>query len=79
MQTTEKTDKDKIHFAVMAIEAAAAKSGMSPSEMQQRLSRVDLIKRLLIDQYEAMHSQSLKHVAEDVLEALHNWEKKLNL
>ena len=30
--------------------------------------------RLLLDNYEVMHTQSLKHVGEDVVEALKNWE-----
>ena len=33
-----------------------------------------LIKRLLLDNYEVMHTQRLKHVGEDVAEALKNWE-----
>lgn len=28
----------------------------------------------LLDNYEVMHTQSLKHVGEDVVEALKNWE-----
>ncbi len=77
MHRISNIEKEKIHFAVMAIEAAAAKSCITPSEMQQRLARVNLIERLLFKQYEAMHSQSLKHVAEDVVEALYNWENKV--
>ena len=68
----------KIHFAVMAIEAAAEKMGISSMEMYNRLKRVDLIEQLLFDCYEVLHSQSIKHVAEDVIEALSNWEKKNN-
>ncbi len=79
MQAVNNIDKDKIHFAVMAIESAAAKSNMTPTEMRMRLARVDLIRRLLFDQYETMHSQSLIHVAEDVVEALYNWEHKQSL
>lgn len=36
--------------------------------------KMNLIKRLLLDNYEVMHTQSLKHVGEDVVEALKNWE-----
>lgn len=49
--------------------------GISSMEMYNRLKQVDLIDRLLFDCYEPLHSQSLKHVAEDVIEALSNWEK----
>ena len=62
----------------MAIEAAAEKMGISSMEMYNRLKRVDLIEQLLFDCYEVLHSQSIKHVAEDVIEALSNWEKKNN-
>lgn len=38
--------------------------------------RVDLFKRLVLDCYDVMHTQSLKHVSEDLVEALSNWEKQ---
>lgn len=78
MTSQDTLQQRKIHFAVMAIEAAAEKMGMSSMEMYNRLKRVDLIEQLLFDCYEVLHSQSIKHVAEDVIEALSNWEKKNN-
>lgn len=74
MEQSDTLEKEKIHFAVMAIEAAAAKLGVSPVEMRRRLVRVDLLQRLIFDCYDVMHTQSLKHVAEDIVEALLNWE-----
>ena len=65
----------EVHFVVMAIEAAAKKMGISSMEMYNRLKQVDMIERLLFGCYEVLHSQSIKHVAEDVVEALSNWEK----
>lgn len=65
---------DKIHFAVMAIEASAKEMRISPMEMRRRLEKVGLVRRLLLDCYDVMHTQSLRHVAEDVVEALRNWE-----
>ena len=38
------------------------------------LEKVGLVRRLLLDCYDVMHTQSLRHVAEDVVEALRNWE-----
>ena len=67
-------ESEKIHFAVMAIEAGAREMGISPMEMRRRVEKMNLIKRLLLDNYEVMHTQSLKHVGEDVVEALKNWE-----
>ena len=62
----EISESNKIHFAV----------NISPMEMYQRLKRVDLFKRLVLDCYDVMHTQSLKHVSEDLVEALSNWEKQ---
>ncbi len=69
-------DRRATHFAVMAIEAAAAKSNISPMEMHRRLERVDLIGRLLYGHYDTMHTLSIDHVADDVITALHNWEAR---
>ena len=52
-------ESEKIHFAVMAIEAGAREMGISPMEMRRRLEKMNLIKRLLLDNYEVMHTQSL--------------------
>ena len=62
----------KLHFAVMTIGAAADLMGIS---MRKRLDTVGLVKNLLFDSYDVEHTLSLQHVAEDVVEALNNWEK----
>ena len=67
---------EKIHFAVIAIEASAASMGVTPTEMYNRLNKVDLIDRLLLGCYDVMHCQSTQIVAEDVCKALRNWEAK---
>lgn len=77
MKLQHSSEYDKIHFAVMAVEAAAKLLNVSPSEMQERLVRVNLLQRLILDCYDVMHTQSLKHVAEDVVIALQNWESSL--
>lgn len=69
-------ESNKIHFAVMAIEASAKKMNISPMEMYQRLDKVHLIEKLVFGCYDVMHTQSLKHVAEDLVTALHNWEER---
>ena len=70
MDTRQAEIVDKIHFAVMAIEASAKEMRISPMEMRRRLEKVGLV----LDCYDVMHTQSLRHVAEDVVEALRNWE-----
>ena len=66
MDTRQAEIVDKIHFAVMAIEASAKEMRISPMEMRRRLEKVGLVRRLLLDCYDVMHTQSLRHVAEDV-------------
>lgn len=65
----------KVHFAVMAIESGAKRLNISGSEMAQRLRKHNLIHKRLIGQYEALHTQSLDYVADDVVESLLNREK----
>ena len=75
MEQVRQLEADKIHFAVMAIGAAAELKQITPMEMHHRLEKVGLLQQLLLDCYDVMHTQSIQHVAEDVVEALDNWEK----
>ena len=61
---------DRLAFTVLAIEASAQKMGISPSEMRRRLDKVGLIKNLIQDCYETLHTESRETVANDVVEAL---------
>lgn len=76
MKQQESLASEKIHFAVMAIEAGAKQMGISPKEMRRRLERVDLVDRLIFGCYETLHTESLQHVGEDLAEALRNWEAR---
>ncbi len=67
---------NRIHFAVMAIEASARKAHLSGKEMHDRLKRQGLIRRRLLRHYEQLHTQSLDWVANDTLETLQNWERE---
>ena len=60
----------------VTIEASAQKMGISPSEMRKRLDKVGLIKSLIQDCYDTLHTESREAVANDVVEALKNWERK---
>lgn len=77
-QDIHNNEAEKVHFAVMAIGAAADLMGITPSEMYNRLDKVGLVKNLLFDLYDVEHTQSLEYVAEDVVDALHNWEKHIS-
>ena len=67
---------DRLAFTVLAIEASAQKMGISPSEMRKRLDKVGLIKSLIQDCYDTLHTESREAVASDVVEALKNCERK---
>ena len=67
---------ERLAFTVLAIEASAQKMGISPSEMRKRLDKVGLIKSLIQDCYDTLHTESREAVASDVVEALKNWERK---
>ncbi|MBR6601880.1 MAG: DUF3791 domain-containing protein [Bacteroidaceae bacterium] len=66
--------EEQLHFAILAIEAAAKKMNVSPGEMQQRLSAQNLIESYIVKYYDVFHTMSLEHVAEDTIEALLKWE-----
>ena len=74
MNYTDNEQYRHIHFAVMAIESGARKLGISGKEMYDRLHRQGLIHQRLIKRYEALHTQSLDWVADDICETLLNWE-----
>lgn len=66
---------NRLAFTVLAIEASAKKMGISPSEMRRRLDKVGLIKSLIQDCYDTLHTESREAVANEVVEALKNWER----
>ena len=74
MENHQTETYQKIHFAVMAIEASAKKAHLSGKEMYDRLKRQDLIHKRLFRHYEQLHTQSLDWVTDDIIETLHNWE-----
>ena len=76
MEMTPRTPEfDRLAFTVLAIEASAQKMGISPSEMRRRLERVGLVKSLIQDCYDTLHTESREAVANDVVESLKNWER----
>lgn len=76
MEMTPRTPEfDRLAFTVLAIEASAQKMGISPSEMRRRLERVGLVKSLIQDCYDTLHTESREAVVNDVVEALKNWER----
>ena len=78
METMTRTPElDRLSFVVLAIEASAKKMNVSPKEMKQRLDKACLIKNLLEDCYDTLHTESREAVANDVIEALKNRERAM--
>ena len=69
---------DRLAFTVLAIEASAQKMGISPSEMRKRLDKVGLIKSLIQDCYDTLHTESREAVANDVSKLLKIGKEKNN-
>lgn len=64
-------------FTALAIGATAKDMGISDTELFNRLKRLGLIKRLLIDCYDVLHTESISGVVWNIKEALKNWEAKM--
>lgn len=79
MELAEKLNSpeyNRLAFTVLSIEASAQKMGIPSSEMRRRLDKVGLIKSLIQDCYETLHTESREAVANDIVEALKNWENE---
>lgn len=64
-------------FTALAIGATAQNMGVSTTELFNRLKRLGLVKRLLIDCYDVLHSESINGVVWNIKEAIKNWESKI--
>ena len=63
-------------FATLAIGATAQRMGITTTELFNRLKRQGLVRRLLFDCYDTLHSESIDGVVWNVQEALKNWERR---
>ncbi|MBR5715721.1 MAG: DUF3791 domain-containing protein [Bacteroidales bacterium] len=70
------TTSPQIQFATLAIGATAQRMGITATELHNRLKRHGLVKRLLFDCYDTLHTESVNGVVWNVQEALRNWEAK---
>ena len=67
-------ESDVIQFCIIAIEKAAAKLDISPSQLIEKLESHGLIESRLIRFYDTHHTQSADYVADDIIETLDNYE-----
>ena len=63
-------------LASLAIGATAKHMGITTTELFNRLKRHGLVKKLLFDCYDTLHSESIEGVVWNVQEALKNWDNK---
>ena len=73
---TEREIEDRMIFASSCVECAARAMGVSSKEMFQRMKRVNLIEDYILKHYEAIHSESRKHITEDIVGCLMDWERR---
>ena len=75
MEGTPRTyESDVMQFCIIAIETAARKMNITPSELTARLEAQGLIEGRLFRFYDTLHTQSANYVADDIIETLHNYE-----
>ena len=72
----EATANPKTQFVTLAIGATAKDMGITETELHNRLKRHGLVKRLLFDCYDTLHTESIEGVVWNVREALRNWDAK---
>lgn len=60
-------DLQRVRFAVVAIETAAVRMGVSTAELVQRLEKHDLIEQRLFKFYDTLHTQSKEYVVDDII------------
>lgn len=66
-------ESDVMQFCIIAIETAAKKMEITPTELVRRLERQGLIDGRLIKYYDTLHTQSAEYVADDIIETLYNY------
>lgn len=75
-ETTRTLEDDKVHFAVIGIEATAERMKISPEELIGRLNKVGLIDRFIFGCYETLHTESVDALSQNIENALLTWEAK---
>jgi hypothetical protein len=66
----------QIQFVTLAIGATAQRMGITATELHNRLKRHGLVRRLLLDCYDTLHTESIDGVVWNVEQALKNWDEK---
>ena len=67
---------DVMQFVVFAIESAAQKTGIDSTELYNRLQRLNLVQRVLVEGYDMLHTRGRPFIADYVIDTLNNWERQ---
>ena len=70
------TNNQQTQFVTLVIGATAQRMGITATELYNRLKRHGLVRRLLLDCYDTLHTESIDGVVWNVQEALRNWDEK---
>ena len=70
------TTAPQTQFVTLAIGATAQRMGITDTELFNRLKSHGLVRRLLFDCYDTLHTESIEGVVWNLQEALKNWERK---
>lgn len=70
------TTAPQTQFVTLAIGATAQRMGITDTELFNRLKSHGLVRRLLFDCYDTLHTESIEGVVWNLQEALKNWEKE---
>lgn len=73
---TDRKIEDRMIFAASCVESAARVLGISAKDMYKRMKRVNLIDGYILKHYEAIHSESRRHITEDIVGCLLDWERR---
>lgn len=72
---TDRKTEDRMIFAASCVESAAQAMNISPREAYERMKRVNLMENYILKHYEAIHTESRKHITEDIVGCLLDWER----
>lgn len=64
-------------FASSCVETAARHFGVSAREMYGRMKKVDLINDYILKHYDVIHTESRKHITEEIVTCLLRRESRL--
>ena len=72
----DRKTEDRMIFASSCVETTARVLGITPQEAYARMKKVNLINGYILKHYEVIHTESRKHITEDIVGCLLSWEQR---